>query len=91
MPWCRAPSGAHDQKLVCLTITVLPMCGELSDERMGLSFVRIIVSTNKSVVTMYIIFTFYMLLNVCIKRPLSVRLSTAGHALSSIAPATMAL
>jgi hypothetical protein len=36
-----APFGAHDQILrsYCLTITVLSLCGALSDERRGLSFV----------------------------------------------------
>jgi hypothetical protein len=39
------------------------MCGILSDERMGPSFVRVTVSSNKSIVSMYIIFTVYMLLH----------------------------
>jgi hypothetical protein len=40
------------------------MWGALSDERTGLSFARVTVSSSKSVVSMYNI--FYMLLNVCI-------------------------
>jgi hypothetical protein len=40
------------------------MWGTLSDERMGLSFVRVNVSSNESVVSMYMIFTFYVLLNI---------------------------
>jgi hypothetical protein len=39
------------------------MWGALSDEKTGLSFARVAVSSNKSVVSMYI---FYMLINVCI-------------------------
>jgi hypothetical protein len=38
------------------------MWDALSDERTGLSLVRLTVYSNKSVVSMYIIFTFYMLL-----------------------------
>jgi hypothetical protein len=49
----------------CLTVMVLSMRGALYDERMDLSFVRVSVSSNKSVVIVYIILTFYMLLNVC--------------------------
>jgi hypothetical protein len=42
----------------CLTVTVLLLWGALSDERTGLSFVRVIVCISKSFVR---IFTFYML------------------------------
>jgi hypothetical protein len=42
MSWFRAPSGAHDQIFVnCLTVTVLPYSGALSDYRSGLSFVTV--------------------------------------------------
>jgi hypothetical protein len=41
------------------------MWGALFDESTGLSFARVTVSSNKSVVK-YVQFTFYMLLNVCI-------------------------
>jgi hypothetical protein len=37
MSWCRALSATHDQMFVnCLTVTVLPCSGDLSDERSGL-------------------------------------------------------
>jgi hypothetical protein len=63
-----------------LTVTVLSLWGALSDERMGLSFVRVIVCSTMSVVQMYNVFTFYMfymLLTVYTRdtRPLSVQ----GH------------
>jgi hypothetical protein len=34
-----------------------------SDERVGLSFIRVTVSSNKSIVSMYVIFTVHMLLH----------------------------
>jgi hypothetical protein len=37
--WCRAPSGAHDQIFISLTVTVLFLWGALSDLRTCLSFV----------------------------------------------------
>jgi hypothetical protein len=40
------------------------MLGAISEESTGLSFVRVIVSSNKSLVSMYIIFTVYVLLTV---------------------------
>jgi hypothetical protein len=36
--WYRAPSGAHDQIFICLTVMFLFPWGALSDERTGLSF-----------------------------------------------------
>jgi hypothetical protein len=33
--WCRAPSGSHDQ----MSVTVVSLWGDLSSERLGLSFV----------------------------------------------------
>jgi hypothetical protein len=51
----------------CLTVTVLSLWGTLPDKQMGLSFVRVIISSNMSVVRKSNIFTFYvfhMLLNV---------------------------
>jgi hypothetical protein len=36
---CRAPSEAHEQIFISLTVTVLFLWGALSDERTGLSFV----------------------------------------------------
>jgi hypothetical protein len=61
----------------CLTITVLSIWGALSDERTGLSFTRVTVSSNKSLVSMHSTLTSYILLKVCIyyiyTRPLSVQ------------------
>jgi hypothetical protein len=89
--WCPAPSGAHDHILV----TILSTRDALSDQRTGLSFVRIAVTSNKSVVRMYIIFTFYMLLNLCIyniyKASCQPRNSKADHALSLVAHTTIAV
>jgi hypothetical protein len=42
LSWCRAPAGAHDHLFV--TVRQLLSCleeGALSDERVGLSFVRV--------------------------------------------------
>jgi hypothetical protein len=44
--WCRAPPDIY----YCLTVTVLSLWVALSDERTGLSFVRVIVCSNKSFV-----------------------------------------
>jgi hypothetical protein len=47
--WCRAPSGAYDQ--IFITVWQLRFCllwGALSDERAGLSFVRVIACFSKS-------------------------------------------
>jgi hypothetical protein len=73
LSWCRAPA-------FCLTVTVLSVWGALSDEKTGMSFVRVTVSNSKSVVSMFNIVTFYtlyMLFSVCIyaiyTRPLSVQ------------------
>jgi hypothetical protein len=84
-----------------LTVTVLSLWGALSDERTDLSFVRVIVSSNKSVVRICIIFTYYYVskcMYVCmyiythyIQGLHYSRLSTADHAISSIAPATTAV
>jgi hypothetical protein len=37
--WYQAPSGAHDQIFITLTVTALFFWGALSDERTGLSFI----------------------------------------------------
>jgi hypothetical protein len=50
----------------CLTATVLSIWGALSNETTNLSFIKAIYCSCKSVVSMYNIFTFYMLLKVCI-------------------------
>jgi hypothetical protein len=47
--WCRAPIwGSWPAIYYCLTVTVLLLWGALSDERTGLSFVRVIVFISKS-------------------------------------------
>jgi hypothetical protein len=48
-----------------VTGTVFSVWCAIYEERTGLSFVRVIVSSNMSFIRMYIIFTFYMLLKVC--------------------------
>jgi hypothetical protein len=81
-----------------VTVAGLLMWGALSDERMGLSFARVTVSSSKS--CQYVQFTFYMLLKVCIYvcmykcmyiQYIQSGLSTADHALLLIAPAKMAV
>jgi hypothetical protein len=63
--WCQTPSGAHDQILDSVWLLMsLSLWGALSDERTGLSFVRVIVSSNMSIVRMYNILTFHMLYNI---------------------------
>jgi hypothetical protein len=44
----------------CLTVTVLSLWGALSVEKTDLSFVRVIVCSNMSVVQLFTVFTFYM-------------------------------
>jgi hypothetical protein len=51
--WCRAPSGAYDQ--IFITVWQLRSCflwDALSDERTGLSFVRVIACISKLFVIM---------------------------------------
>jgi hypothetical protein len=65
------------------------MWGALSDERTGLSFARVTISSNKYVVSMYNLhFTCYIqhIQGLC-----QSRLSTADYALSLVAPATTAV
>jgi hypothetical protein len=50
--------GSHPDISSCLKITVFSFWGAFSDEKTGLSFVRVTVSSNKSVVSMYNVFTF---------------------------------
>jgi hypothetical protein len=67
----RHPFVAYNQIFIhCLTVTCLLMWGALSDERKGLSFARVTVSSSKSVVSMY------NLQGIC-----QSRLSRASHAL----------
>jgi hypothetical protein len=59
--WNEAPIwGLRPDFYYCLTFAGLLMWGALSDERTGLSFARVTVSSNKSVVSMYSLhFTCY--------------------------------
>jgi hypothetical protein len=47
------PSALKTSFYYCLTVACLLMWGSLSDERTGLSFARVTVSSSKSVVSMY--------------------------------------
>jgi hypothetical protein len=52
--------GLRPDLYYCRTVAGLLMWGTLSDERMGLSFAKVTVSSNKSVVSMYYLqFTCY--------------------------------
>jgi hypothetical protein len=52
--WNKAPIWSLRPDLYyCLAVASLLMCGALSDERTGLSFARVTVSSSKSVVSMY--------------------------------------
>jgi hypothetical protein len=84
LSWNKAPIwGLRPDLYYYMTVAGFLMWGALSDERMCMSFARVTVSSNKSVVSTYVQFTFYMLLNVytIYTRPLSVRVRTADHAI----------
>jgi hypothetical protein len=52
--WNKAPIwGLRPDLYYCQTVAGLLMWGALSDERTSLSFARVTVSSNKSVVSMY--------------------------------------
>jgi hypothetical protein len=54
LSWNKAPTwGLRPDLYYCLTVTGFLMWGALSDERMGLSFARVTVSSSKSFVSMY--------------------------------------
>jgi hypothetical protein len=54
LSWNKAPIwGLRPDLYYCETVAGLLMWGVLSDERTGLSFARVTVSSNKSVVSMY--------------------------------------
>jgi hypothetical protein len=54
LSWDKAPMwDLRPDFYYCLTIACLLLWGALSDERMGLPFARVTVSSNKSVVNMY--------------------------------------
>jgi hypothetical protein len=61
LSWNKAPIwGLRPDLYYCQTVAGLLMWGALSDERMGLSFARVTVSSNKSVVSVYnLYFTYY--------------------------------
>jgi hypothetical protein len=65
LSWCQAPSEAQNQMLL-LVWKFSPVYAErLSDERSGLSFVRVIVCSCKTVISMY--WTNSTPLNVCLQ------------------------
>jgi hypothetical protein len=54
LSWNEAPIwGLWPNLSYCLTVTSFLMWGALSDERTGLSFARVTISSSKSVVSMY--------------------------------------
>jgi hypothetical protein len=54
LSWNKAPTwGSRPYLPYCQRVAGLLMWGALSDERTGLSFVRVTVSSNKSVVSLY--------------------------------------
>jgi hypothetical protein len=54
LPWNKASIwGLRPDLYFCMTVAGLLMWGSLSDERTGLPFARVTVSSNKSVVSMY--------------------------------------
>jgi hypothetical protein len=61
LSWNKAPIwGLRPDLYYCQTVAGLLMWGALSDERTGLSFARLTVSSNKFVVSMYSLhFTCY--------------------------------
>jgi hypothetical protein len=87
------PFGALRSDLYyCQTVAGLFVWGALSDERTGLSFTRVTVSSNKSVVcTIYTLHVIKCLYIQLIQGLYQCRLSTADHALSLVAPATTAV
>jgi hypothetical protein len=58
LSWCRAPFGAHDQIFDSVWLLLYRPWGRLLSREDGLSFVRVIVSSNISVVRMHNIFIF---------------------------------
>jgi hypothetical protein len=59
--------GSWPNIYYCLAVMVLSLWGALSDERMGLSFVRVIICSNKSLVVLWKYFQFctlYIIINV---------------------------
>jgi hypothetical protein len=92
LSWNKAPIwGLRPDLYYCQTVAGLLLWGALSHERTGLSFARLTVSRNKSVVSMYSLhFTCYYIC-ICIKGLCQSRLSTADHALSLVAPAIIAV
>jgi hypothetical protein len=97
LSWNKASIwGLRPDLYYCLTIAGLLMWGALSDERTGLSFIRVTVSSSKSVVSMYNLhFTCYwMYVYMYIQYVQGLgqsRLSTGDHALLLVAPATTAV
>jgi hypothetical protein len=60
LSWNEAPIwGLRPDLYYCQTVAGLLMWGALSDDRTGLSFARVTVSSNKSVVSMYNLLLYY--------------------------------
>jgi hypothetical protein len=90
LSWYKAPTwGLRPDLYFCQTVGGLLMWGVLSDERTGLSFASVIVSSNKPVVSMYNLHFTCMYIQ-HIQGLCQSRLSTADHALSLVAPAPTA-
>jgi hypothetical protein len=86
LSWNKAPIwGLRPDLYYCQTVAVLLMWGALSDERTGLSFAWVTVSSNKSVVSMYILHVIKCMYIQHIQGVCQSRLSTADHALSLVA------
>jgi hypothetical protein len=94
LSWNKAPIWILRPDLYyCQAVAGLLTWGALSDERTGLSFARVIVSSD--VCCQNVQFTFYMSLNVLyiqnIQGLCQSRFNTVDHVLSLVAPATTAV
>jgi hypothetical protein len=95
LSWNKAPIwGLRPDFYYSQTVAGLFMWGALSDERTGLSFARVAVNSNKSVVSVSTICILHVIKCMCIQHIQDFyqsRLSTADRALSLVAPATTAV
>jgi hypothetical protein len=83
--------GLRPDVKYCQRVAGLLMWGALSNERTGLSFARVIVRSNKSVCTVYILHVIKCMYIQHIQGLCQSTLSTADHAPSLAAPATTAI
>jgi hypothetical protein len=83
LSWNKAPIwGLRPDLYYCMTVAGLLMWGALSDERTGLSFARVTVSSSSSVVSMYNLhFTSYYMYIQYIQGLCQSRPHTADHAI----------